>query len=121
MKTGNKAAGGLVYSTDAGRMCPGCRRPVADCHCNTPAARPAGDGIVRVSRATQGRSGKGVTVVSGLPLEPAALAALAKQLKALCGCGGTVEGGVIELQGEHRDKLVAHLQKAGWTVKRAGG
>ena len=76
---------------------------------------------MRVSRATQGRSGKGVTLVSGLPLEPAALAALAKQLKALCGCGGTVEGAVIELQGEHRDKLVAHLQKAGWTVKRAGG
>ena len=102
-------------------MCPGCRRPVADCSCGQPAKPPAGDGIVRVSRATQGRSGKGVTLVSGLPLAPAELAALAKQLKALCGCGGTVEAGLIELQGEHRDKLVAHLQKAGWTVKRAGG
>jgi translation initiation factor 1 len=120
MKSGQRS-GGLVYSTDAGRMCPGCRHPVADCNCGAPAARPAGDGIVRVARATQGRGGKGVTVVSGLPLDAPALAALAKQLKALCGCGGGVEAGVIELQGEHRDKLVAHLQKAGWTVKRAGG
>lgn len=112
----------LVYSTDFGRACPGCGRPVAQCSCREP-RRPAGDGIVRVSRETAGRKGKGVTVVRGLPLDDAALAALAKQLKAACGSGGTLKDGVVEIQGDHADKLVAWLKARpeGWTVKRAGG
>ncbi|MGV3573303.1 MAG: translation initiation factor Sui1 [Ramlibacter sp.] len=114
-------SGGLVYSTDAGRMCPVCRRPVAQCTCRKAVAPPAGDGIVRVSRETKGRGGKAVTLARGLPLDEAALAALGKELKAACGSGGTVKDGVVEVQGDHADKLVLLLQQRGYTVKRAGG
>jgi translation initiation factor 1 len=82
---------------------------------------PAGDGIVRVSLDTKGRKGKGVTVVKGVLLDAAALTQLGKQLKASCGSGGTVKDGVIEVQGDHRDTVIATLQKQGYTVKRAGG
>jgi translation initiation factor 1 len=78
-------------------------------------------GIVRVARETQGRKGKGVTVVTGVPLRGDALEALASELKRLCGSGGTVRDGVIEIQGDHRDRLVAELAGRGWTVKRSGG
>ncbi len=116
-----KATGGLVYSTDSGRMCPSCRLPVASCTCGRPAAAAPSDGIVRVSRETQGRSGKGVTVIRGLALAPAALAELGKRLKAGCGAGGTVKDGVIEIQGDHRDAVVESLARQGFTVKRSGG
>ena len=112
--------GGLVYSTDAGRMCPACRQPIAACVCDQKAT-PAGDGIVRVSRETKGRAGKGVTLVKGLALDAAALAQTAKQLKAACGCGGTVKDGVIEIQGDHVERVIDRLKQDGWTVKRAGG
>ena len=79
------------------------------------------DGTVRVGRETKGRKGKGVTVVTGVPLEGVELAALAKQLKNRCGAGGTVKDGVIEIQGDHRDRIVTELQQRGWTVKRSGG
>jgi translation initiation factor 1 len=79
-----------------------------------------GDGIVRVSRETKGRKGKGVTLVKGLDLDDAALTALAKQLKAACGSGGTVKDGVIEIQGDHLDKLLELLTQQGHRVKRAG-
>jgi len=113
----------LVYSTELGRVCPGCAQPVAQCACQAAPPRPAGDGVVRVSRETAGRKGKGVTVIRGLPLDDAALTALAKQLKALCGSGGTVKDGVVEIQGDHLDKLLAWLKARpeGWPVKRAGG
>ena len=113
--------GGLVYSTGSGRMCPACRQPVADCVCDKTASAPAGDGVVRVSRETKGRAGKGVTLVKGLALDAAALAQTAKQLKAACGSGGTVKDGVIEVQGEHCERVIEHLTKQGWKVKRAGG
>ena len=111
----------LVYSTDKGRVCPDCRQAAADCRCKAMAAAPKGDGIVRVSLDTKGRKGKGVTLVRGVPLAPDALTALAKQLKANCGSGGTVKDGTIEIQGDHRDTVVTALQKQGMTVKRAGG
>lgn len=111
----------LVYSTDAGRMCPACRQPVAACACRQAAATPAGDGIVRVSRETKGRAGKGVTLVKGLALDALALTQLAKALKAACGSGGTVKDGVIEVQGDHCVRVIEHLRQAGHTVKRAGG
>lgn len=117
---GRSLAGGLVYSTDSGRMCPGCRQPVAQCGCAQPAPAVS-DGIVRVSRETQGRKGKGVTVIRGLALDAAALLQLGRELKAACGSGGTVKDGVIEIQGEHRDRVVDLLTIAGMTVKRAGG
>ena len=112
----------LVYSTGVGRICPGCGEAVAQCMCKA-RARPLGDGIVRVSRETAGRKGKGVTVIRGLPLDDASLAAVAKQLKAACGSGGTVKDGVVEIQGDHVDKVLAWLKARpeGWTVKRAGG
>jgi translation initiation factor 1 len=79
------------------------------------------DGIVRVGRETKGRRGKGVSVITGVPLGESDLKDLAKQLKRLCGSGGTVKDGVIEIQGDHRDRLVEELTKRGWTVKRSGG
>ncbi|WP_425260271.1 translation initiation factor Sui1 [Rubrivivax sp. RP6-9] len=112
--------GGLVYSTEGGRMCPACRQPLAACACAAP-VQPAGDGVVRVSRETAGRKGKGVTLVRGLALDDAALAELGRQLKAACGSGGTVKDGVVEIQGDHRDRIVEVLQRAGHKVKRAGG
>jgi translation initiation factor 1 len=116
--------GGLVYSTDAGRMCPACRRPVAQCACPrsgaSVSAAPA-DGIVRVFLETKGRGGKGVTVVRGLGLDDAALAALGKQLKTACGVGGTTKEGAIELQGDHRERVMALLKATGRVVRRVGG
>ncbi len=115
---------GLVYSTDSGRTCPDCRAPIADCQCKAlqaAAARAAGDSVVRVSRETKGRGGKAVSVVRGVPLDDAALAALAKELKTACGSGGTVKDGVIEVQGDHVALLLQKLAGRGWTIKRAGG
>ncbi|MDA1193902.1 MAG: translation initiation factor Sui1 [Planctomycetota bacterium] len=114
-------AGRRVYSTDPAPMCPRCRRLVTACRCKqAPAAKPS-DGVVRVARSTKGRNGKGVTVITGVPLTGADLQALGKRLKALCGAGGTVKDGTIEVQGDHRDALVEALAKNGWTVKRVGG
>jgi translation initiation factor 1 len=76
---------------------------------------------VRVGRQTSGRAGKGVSVISGLPLDEPGLAELAMRLKRLCGAGGCVRNGVIEIQGEHRDRLVAELRKLGYEARRAGG
>jgi translation initiation factor 1 len=113
--------GGLVYSTELGRTCPACRQAVSACRCASPAPSTSTDGVVRVSRETKGRGGKAVTVVRGVGADAGALATLGKQLRTLCGSGGTVKDGVIEVQGDHCDRVVAHLQDAGWTVKRAGG
>ena len=111
----------LVYSTETGRICPDCRRPVADCNCKAAAkAAPSGDGVVRVSRQNKGRGGKTVTLVQGLALDAAALAALGKQLRSACGSGGTVKDGVIEIQGDHCDKVMAALQQQGHRPKRTG-
>lgn len=117
---GLASLGGLVYSTEHGRMCPDCRQPQAQCICKA-ATVPEGDGIVRVSRETKGRGGKAVTLVKGVLLEATALAQLGKQLKAACGTGGTVKDGVIEVQGDHIERVMEALKKQGYTVKRAGG
>ena len=113
----------LVYSTEAGRMCPDCRQPVAACVCkaNARSAMPAGDGVVRVSRETKGRGGKAVTLVKGVSLDGAGLTALGKSLKAACGSGGTVKDGVIEIQGDHVERVMAALVAQGHRVKRSGG
>ena len=115
-------SGGLVYSTDTGRMCPACRQPLAGCICKALAqAVPAGDGIARVTREKQGRGGKTVTVVRGLVLDAEALTALGKRLRAACGAGGTARIGVLEVQGDHADKVLALLLAEGHKAKRAGG
>lgn len=113
-------AGGLVYSTSHGRMCPACRQPSEHCRCRA-AAAPKGDGVIRVGRETKGRKGAGVTIITGVPLASDALAELAGKLKRLCGAGGTVHDGTIEIQGDHRDKVIAALTRPGWTIKRVGG
>jgi len=114
---------GLVYSTDGGRMCPACRKPLAQCLCKGQrAAVPVGDGMVRVSRESKGRGGKTVTLVRGLPLDAAALAALGKRLRSACGTGGTAKDGVLEVQGDHAERVVELLKAEGYAnVKRAGG
>lgn len=112
---------GIVYSTGIGSICPGCRRPVKDCACRTATGQPARDKVVRVSREVAGRKGKGVSVITGVPLAGAELDALAAELKRRCGSGGTVRDGRIEIQGDHRDLLVRALTEKGYQVKRAGG
>lgn len=101
----------LVYSTDQGRV---KEAPTAD-------AIPESDGIVRLHRESKGRGGKGVTLIKGIPLANAELKALAKTLKQVCGTGGTVKDGIIEIQGEQRDKLKTALEAKGYTVKISGG
>jgi translation initiation factor 1 len=114
--------GGLVYSTEGGRMCPACRQPLPACVCAARAAEsPRGDGTVRVSRETQGRGGKAVTVVRGVAGDAAALAALGKRLRTACGSGGTVKDGVLEVQGDHCQRVIELLTREGHRVKRAGG
>lgn len=130
-KTHSSPQSRLVYDSDRGKMCPTCRQPIAQCTCRqqqtavkttaVKATAVKSDGIVRVSRQTKGRKGKGVTVITGLPLHPDGLAQLAKELKQACGSGGTVRDGTIEIQGDHRDRLVAELSRRGYTAKRAGG
>ena len=110
----------LVYSTDRGRICPGCGHPADQCCCSKK-SQPRGDGIVRISRETKGRKGSGVSLISGLELEGTGLKKLAKQLKQKCGSGGSIRNGVIEIQGDHRDLLKAELEKQGFKVKLAGG
>lgn len=122
----------VVYSTDGGsvRYCKRCGQPE---HAGRCAPAPTGgaalvggqrvpnDGVVRIARDRKGRGGKTMTVITGLPGDEAALTALAQTLKRLCGSGGTAKDGVIEIQGDHRDKLAAHLTKLGHHVKLAGG
>src|SRR3984885_10826338 len=111
----------IVYSTGVGTLCPNCRRAVRECVCPKGAPGAARIGTVRVGRETKGRAGKGVTTVMRRPLPPSHIDALAAQLKKRCGSGGTVRDGVIEVQGDHRDTIVAALVKLGWPAKKSGG
>ena len=118
-----------VYSSDQGRICPNCGLPTSRCACRAnPRSRPrsqpvaeVGDGIVRVGRSSKGRKGKTVTSVSGVTLADDDLKDLAKELKQLCGTGGTLKNGIVEIQGDHRDTLVTELETRGFRVKRTGG
>jgi len=117
----------LVYSTDGGRVstCPVCGKPYTQCRCEerTSSQMPnkKTDGFVRVMRDRKGRGGKTVTVIDGVMGSEAELTTLAQQLKKLCGSGGTVKDGNIEIQGDHCDKVMAKLTELGYKVKRAGG
>lgn len=116
----------IVYSTDSGRVtsCPICGLPYNQCRCDQSATgdpMKKGDGIVRVMRDRKQRCGKTVTVITGVPATEATLATLAQQLKKLCGSGGTVKDGTIEIQGDHCAKVQAKLTAMGYKVKRAGG
>jgi translation initiation factor 1 len=111
----------LVYSTDQGRLCPDCHQPKSSCRCRQNQSAVTGDNVVRIQRQTKGRKGKGVTLITGLPLNESDLKTLAKKLKKVCGCGGTVKDGVIEIQGSGREKILATLQKEGFQAKLASG
>ena len=104
------ALGGLVFSTDAGRHCPDCRQPVDSCTCKQTLI-PEGDGIARVRRESKGRGGKTVTTITGVPTS----------LKKRCGTGGALKDGVIEIQGDHVELLLAELIKLGYKAKKSGG
>jgi len=110
----------LVYSDELGNNCPQCGKLLPKCSCGQTAA-PIGNGQVRVERQTRGRKGKGVSLISGLPLAEQELKTLAKEFKQRYGCGGTVKEGVIEIQTDQRDLLIAELQKKGFAAKKAGG
>ena len=114
----------IVYSTEWGRMCPECKRAVAECTCSRlkqNKSSQTGDGVVRVSLEKKGRKGKGVTVISGVLIDTAQLKILARKLKQKCGSGGTVKNGTIEIQGDNRDVVIADLKMDGFNVKRSGG
>lgn len=121
MKSGKRNAGGLVYSTAHGRMCPGCSKPVADCACRQLKAKPNRDGLVQIRLETKGRKGKGVTVIAGLALDSDDLLQFGKELKQRCGTGGTVKDGEIEIQGDHRALIAAELATRGLKHKIVGG
>ncbi len=106
----------LVYSSETGRIRPDKRGAAS----RTPAGQPS-DGQVRLRREVKGRGGGTVIVITGIPLEGAALKELAGALKKRCGCGGTAKDGTIEIQGDHRDLLLQELQGRGFRVKLAGG
>lgn len=121
MSKAKKSSQRLVYSTDGGRLCPQCHRPVADCVCGKDRPAYSGDGVVRLQRETKGRGGKAVTIVTGVPLIGAELKALAKTLKQKCGVGGALKGENIEIQGDQRETIKAELEKLGFQVKISGG
>ena len=113
---------GLVYSTDQGKICRGCGKASGQCRCKKKMGLATkSDGIVRISLDRKGRKGKGVSVISGLPLSVDELKQLAKKLKTRCGSGGTVKAGAVEIQGDHRQVLLEELKKQGYQVKLAGG
>ena len=99
----------LVYSTDLGRIKEQNTEPLA----------PTGDGIIRIQRETKGRGGKAVSVVSGVPEDQ--LKSLCKLLKSKCATGGSVKDSLIEIQGDHREKIKLLVEKQGFKVKLAGG
>ena len=115
----------LVYSTETGRMCPKCGRPHSKCICrkskSNAGERGPGDGIIRLKKEVKGRKGKAVTTIHGFQEPDQRLKKIASELKNRCGTGGSVKGGLIIIQGDHRDAVKAALTEKGYTVKLAGG
>lgn len=115
----------LVYSTETGRICPKCCLPQSKCVCKKRRSKAkntvAKDGIIRIKREVKGRKGKTVTTLSGLKGNDAKLKKLASEFKNRCGTGGSVKDGLIIIQGDHRETLMAELEKKGLKVKLAGG
>ena len=102
-------------------LCPRCHQLKMTCTCTSEPPAPSKSTVVRVGRETKGRGGKGVTVISDLPLDEKSLTELAAKLKTRLGTGGTVKDGRIEIQGDLRDRIVQELEGIGYRVKRAGG
>lgn len=111
---------GRIYSTESGRICPKCDRPVNQCRCGKPSNVPA-DGVIRIRREVKGRKGKTVTTVSGVPASESGIRDLASELKRYLGTGGSAKDSIIVIQGDHRKKVVGYLEDKGYKVKLAGG
>jgi translation initiation factor 1 len=114
--------GRLVYSTGAGRICPGCGWPSRDCTCSTQTSRESvpdrpGKIVAKLRLEKKGRAGKMVTVVDGLPRNAAFLTDLCQELKRACGTGGAVQQGAVQLQGDLRDRVRQFLNTKGFVVK----
>jgi translation initiation factor 1 len=102
----------LAYSTESGRIRTDQPKPAE--------TAPA-DGVVKVRREKKGRGGKTVTTVSGVPVGAKELKGLASELKRQCASGGSVSGGIIEIQGDHVDRVMELLADRGYKVKQSGG
>ena len=102
-------------------LCPKCHQLKKTCTCKSKPPVPNKNTVVRVGRETKGRRGKGVTVIFDLPLDENGLTELAAKLKTRLGTGGTAKESRIEIQGDHRDRIVVELEDLGYRVKRAGG
>ncbi len=117
----------LVYSSESGRICPDCGKPVFSCICKKKnktddrAGNYPEDGIIRIMRETKGHKGKTVTVIGNIPLKRDDLKEFAKKLKTRCGTGGSVKGGEIIIQGDHRQTILDELTGQGFKAKLAGG
>jgi translation initiation factor 1 len=114
-----RGSGRLVYSTDTGRICPGCGWPARDCTCSRRAATESVPAriVAKLRMEKKGRGGKTVTVVDGLPRNAGFLKDLSQELKRACGTGGAVLEGAVELQGDLRVRVRECLLKKGFVVK----
>jgi len=112
--------GNIMYSTDPDwqEMCPVCNNPIEECICQTKNQSQGVNTIVYIKREVKGRGGKTVTTISNVGIESKIIQ---KELQRLCGAGGTVKNGIIEIQGDHREKIKVYLEKKGTHVKLAGG
>ena len=124
MRDQKKNISRLVYSTETGKICPSCHKPVLKCACKKKKPRSQTnikyDGIIRIQRVVKGRKGKTVITVSAFQLADDELKNFATQLKRRCGTGGSVKDGVIIIQGDHRDTLITELMNRGFKAKIAG-
>jgi translation initiation factor 1 len=115
----------LVYSTETGKICPSCQKPISKCTCKKKKPKTQTnlkiDCIIRVQREVKGRKGKTVTTVSGFQMNADEIKNLAAQLKRCCGTGGSVKDGIIIIQGDHRDTIVNELKNRGFKAKITGG
>ena len=112
--------GRLVYSTGLGSICPGCGWPEKDCKCSSqraPSEAIPNRIVAKLRMEKKGRGGKTVTVVDGLPRNAALLKALSQELKRVCGTGGAVADGAVELQGDLRERVREVLLTKGYIVK----
>lgn len=115
----------LIYSTESGKICPTCQKPVSKFSCKKKKSNSQSniklDGIIRVQREVKGRKGKTVTTISGFQINEDELKDLATQLKRRCGTGGSVKDGLIIIQGDHRETLIVELKDREFKAKMAGG
>ena len=119
----------LVWSSESGRICPDCSKPVSSCTCKKKKKNEGSkatrsypeDGVIRIMRETKGHKGKTVTIIGNIPLKNNDLKEFAKKLKTRCGTGGSIKDGEILIQGDHRQVILDDIIKQGYRAKLAGG